>query len=370
MPDAFVSATNRHPRRHSLRRSPRRQRQDHRHRRRRRRSLQPSHPQLPRRAAPRPRRLPHPHQRAWPHRMGRLRHRHPRRSRRRLHHADRHAAQLPAGDDDRRRSRSQARRRPGSMPRGLGRVGWRFRTTTRTTSNPSPAPASAASNASSPNPASTASPASTRPNSASPPRTSPAPACRSSSTPNCPSPSTAPARELASADWRRYETWLRSRPDEAEVEAIRLMIRLCREYRLPPPHRPPRHRAGSRRSPPAKRRSASPSPSKPAPTTSTSPLRTIADGSTLHKCAPPIRSAKNREQLWEAIREGVIDLIATDHSPCPPEMKRLEEGNFATAWGGIASVSVALSVVWTGMRTPWLLALATWLALCHSNRHN
>jgi allantoinase len=76
----------------------------------------------------------------------------------------------------------------------------------------------------------------------------------------------------------------------------------------------------------------------------------IRDGSTLHKCAPPIRSAANREQLWEAIREGTIDLIATDHSPCPPAMKRLEEGNFATAWGGIASISVALSVVWTGMR--------------------
>jgi len=42
----------------------------------------------------------------------------------------------------------------------------------------------------------------------------------------------------------------------------------------------------------------------------------IPDGSTLHKCAPPIRSAENREQLWKALRNGAIDLIATDHSPC------------------------------------------------------
>ena len=88
-----------------------------------------------------------------------------------------------------------------------------------------------------------------------------------------PEPLDRASREMTSGDWRRYETWLRSRPDEAEVEAIRLMIRLCREFGFPPPHRPPRHRASSRRSPPRTRRSASPSLSKPAPTTSTSPLK-------------------------------------------------------------------------------------------------
>ncbi|HTU43887.1 MAG TPA: hypothetical protein VMF91_02405, partial [Bryobacteraceae bacterium] len=76
----------------------------------------------------------------------------------------------------------------------------------------------------------------------------------------------------------------------------------------------------------------------------------IADGSTIHKCAPPIRSAENRELLWEALRRGEIDLIATDHSPCPPEWKVRGGGSFAEAWGGIASVSVALPAVWTGMR--------------------
>jgi len=50
----------------------------------------------------------------------------------------------------------------------------------------------------------------------------------------------------------------------------------------------------------------------------------------------------DREQLWQALQDGVIDLVATDHSPCPPAMKRIEEKNFSTAWGGIASLSVAL----------------------------
>ena len=73
----------------------------------------------------------------------------------------------------------------------------------------------------------------------------------------------------------------------------------------------------------------------------------VSDGATLLKCTPPIRSRANREALWQGLRDGSIDLIATDHSPCPPEMKRLEEGRFDLAWGGIASLSVALSVVWT-----------------------
>ena len=90
----------------------------------------------------------------------------------------------------------------------------------------------------------------------------------------------------------------------------------------------------------------------------------IADGSTLHKCAPPIRSGANRELLWEALGDGTLDLIASDHSPCPPAMKGLDEGNFGTAWGGIAGLSVGLPVVWSGMRERGcgLAELARWMA--------
>jgi allantoinase len=164
-----------------------------------------------------------------------------------------------------------------------------------------------------------------------------------------PEPLDRAARSLAGTDWRRYETWLRSRPDEAEVEAIRLMIRLCREFRF---HLHIVHLATAQALDDLRRarEEGLPISVETCPHYLHFAAEDIPDGSTLHKCAPPIRSAENREQLWEAVREGVIDLIATDHSPCPPEMKRIEEGNFAAAWGGIASISVALSVVWTGMR--------------------
>ncbi|MGC2300249.1 MAG: allantoinase AllB [Acidobacteriaceae bacterium] len=164
-----------------------------------------------------------------------------------------------------------------------------------------------------------------------------------------PEPLDRASRSLTGADWSRHETWLRSRPDEAELEAIRLMIRLCREFgfRLHIVHLvtaqalPDIRRA---------KQEGLPVTAETCPHYLHFAADDIPNGSTLHKCAPPIRSAANREQLWDAIREGAIDLIATDHSPCPPAMKRLDEASFATAWGGIASISVALSVVWTGMR--------------------
>ena len=157
------------------------------------------------------------------------------------------------------------------------------------------------------------------------------------------------ASELTGADWRRYETWLRSRPDEAEVEAIRLMIRLCREYgfRLHIVHLATAQAFDDIRQ---AKEDGLPITVETCPHYLHFAAENIPYGSTLHKCAPPIRDAENRDQLWQALSEGLIDLIATDHSPCPEAMKCRETGDFHTAWGGIASVSVALSVVWTGMR--------------------
>ena len=79
----------------------------------------------------------------------------------------------------------------------------------------------------------------------------------------------------------------------------------------------------------------------------------IPDGATEFKCAPPIRGAANREALWGALADGIIDMVATDHSPCPPAMKRREpNGGLARwdqAWGGISSLGLALPVMWTAM---------------------
>jgi allantoinase len=76
----------------------------------------------------------------------------------------------------------------------------------------------------------------------------------------------------------------------------------------------------------------------------------IADGATEFRCCPPIRGRANREQLWDGLRAGMIDCVVSDHSPCPPALKRQGGGDFAAAWGGIASVQLALPVTWTAAR--------------------
>ena len=74
----------------------------------------------------------------------------------------------------------------------------------------------------------------------------------------------------------------------------------------------------------------------------------IEEGATAWKCAPPIREREHRERLWRALADGHINLVATDHSPAPPALKHLDDGDFLAAWGGIASLQVSLPVVWTG----------------------
>lgn len=76
----------------------------------------------------------------------------------------------------------------------------------------------------------------------------------------------------------------------------------------------------------------------------------IPDGATTFKCCPPIRDAANRDRLWTGLAEGVIDLVVSDHSPCPADLKRLDTGDFGFAWGGIAGLQVGLPAVWTQAR--------------------
>ncbi len=154
------------------------------------------------------------------------------------------------------------------------------------------------------------------------------------------------ALRLQDADWRSYATYLASRPDEAELQAIRLMIRLCREYRfrLHIVHLSTALALAELR---AARAEGLPITVETCPHYLHFSAEDIADGATLWKCAPPIRNRANRDALWQALGAGEIDMIVTDHSPCPPEMKRTEEGRFDRAWGGIAGLSVALPVIYT-----------------------
>ena len=76
----------------------------------------------------------------------------------------------------------------------------------------------------------------------------------------------------------------------------------------------------------------------------------VPDGATQFKCCPPIRGAAHRDALWRGLADGDIDAVVSDHSPAPPALKRLDEGDFATAWGGIASLQLGLSLVWSAAR--------------------
>jgi allantoinase len=168
---------------------------------------------------------------------------------------------------------------------------------------------------------------------------------------------------LSKADWSKYSTYLRSRPDEAELSAIRLMISLCREFhfRLHIVHLATSLALDMLR---AAKTEGLPVSVETCPHYLYFSSDNIPDGETLFKCAPPIRTRDNCEKLWRGLQEGVIDLVATDHSPCPPEMKRLDERNFRTAWGGIASLSLALPVMWTEARGRGfaLADIARWMA--------
>jgi allantoinase len=159
-------------------------------------------------------------------------------------------------------------------------------------------------------------------------------------------PIDAACETLRDADWRKFSTYLASRPDEAELQAIRLMIHLSRKYgvRIHIVHLATAQALAELN---AARAEGLPITAEACPHHLHFAAEDIPDGATLLKCTPPIRSRANREALWQGLRDGSIDLIATDHSPCPPEMKRLDVGRFDLAWGGIASLSVALPVVWT-----------------------
>jgi allantoinase len=145
---------------------------------------------------------------------------------------------------------------------------------------------------------------------------------------------------------RSYAAFLRSRPRAAENEAVELMIRLGRESgcRLHIVHHSSSDALPMLR---AAKHSGAPITVETCPHYLHFAAEDIRDGATEFKCCPPIREQENREQLWGALRDGTIDMVVSDHSPCPPDMKLREQGDFMQAWGGISSLQLRLPVIWT-----------------------
>jgi len=169
--------------------------------------------------------------------------------------------------------------------------------------------------------------------------------------------------EVRNENPRRYLTWLRSRPRSSENEAIAMLIRLSQEFdaQLHVVHLSSSDAVACLR---RARVSGVKITVETCPHYLTFAAEEIEDGATELKCAPPIRERSNREELWKALLEGSIDFVATDHSPCPPEMKCRENGDFMRAWGGIASLQLSLPAVWTEaqQRGARIADIARWLS--------
>jgi allantoinase len=162
---------------------------------------------------------------------------------------------------------------------------------------------------------------------------------------------------------RGYRDFVRSRPREAENVAIAQVIELarrtgCRVHIL--------HLSSSDALPmiASARRDGVPITVETCPHYLTFTAEEIPDGATQYKCCPPIREADNRELLWQGLADGVIDFIASDHSPCTPELKRFDVGDFGVAWGGISSLQLGLPAVWTEARRRGhsLRSVVDWMA--------
>lgn len=167
----------------------------------------------------------------------------------------------------------------------------------------------------------------------------------------------------ATGDPRRYATWLASRPQAAELEAIELLLALSRETgcRVHIVHLAAAAALSALKT--ARERGATISV-ETCPHYLTFAAEEIPDGATAFKCAPPVRDRANRDRLWDGLERGIIDLVASDHSPAPGQLKQLERGDFMAAWGGIASLELSLAATWTGAqaRGHGLVDLSRWMS--------
>ncbi len=158
------------------------------------------------------------------------------------------------------------------------------------------------------------------------------------------------ALKAEGADPRAYSTFLRSRPSAAEDDAIAMVIALAEKHRCPA-HIVHLSAASALPMLQAAQARGVPITAETCLHYLTFTAEEIGDGDTPYKCAPPIREAANREALWQGIADGVISMVVSDHSPCTPQLKKLDDGDdqgsFMAAWGGIAGLQLGLSALWT-----------------------
>ncbi|WP_116244983.1 allantoinase AllB [Nocardiopsis sp. FIRDI 009] len=148
---------------------------------------------------------------------------------------------------------------------------------------------------------------------------------------------------------REYADFLASRPDEAEHEAIALVIETARRTGT---RAHILHLSSASALPLIARARAEgvPLTVETCPHYLTLEAEAIPAGATQFKCCPPIRDHANRDLLWRALSDGLIDCVVSDHSPSTPDLKDLDTGDFGTAWGGVSGLQVGFSAMWTEAR--------------------
>lgn len=145
---------------------------------------------------------------------------------------------------------------------------------------------------------------------------------------------------------RTYQSYLESRPQKWEVEAIKMMIDLCRKTKCRT-HIVHLSAADALDDIRAAKKEGLPFSVETCPHYLYFDAEHIHDGETFFKCAPPIREKSNQQKLWNGLKDGTIDFIVSDHSPCTPALKLLETGDFDKAWGGIAGLQFSFQAIAT-----------------------
>ncbi|RKP12707.1 allantoinase [Piptocephalis cylindrospora] len=148
-------------------------------------------------------------------------------------------------------------------------------------------------------------------------------------------------------DPRAYTTFLESRPSRMEEKAIHLILRLCEEYQTVRCHIVHLSAASAIPALAEAQKRGVPVTVETCAHYLTLQSQDIPDGQTQYKCCPPIRDGRNKDLLWQGLLKGVISMVVSDHSPCLSELKRLDEGDFLQAWGGVGGVGYTLALVWT-----------------------
>lgn len=163
-------------------------------------------------------------------------------------------------------------------------------------------------------------------------------------------------------DKASYAEFLNSRPDKWEVDAIKEIIELSEKHKcnVHIVHLSSAKALSYIKQAQEKGIKIS---AETCPHYLTLSTKTIPDGDARFKCCPPIRDNDNQVALWKGLQDGIIDFIVSDHSPCTPALKRLEEQNLWEAWGGISSLQFGLSLIWTAFkkRNYAIKDLAQWM---------